>query len=42
MKVVGITSTYGAEKLSGAVAVIGKLGAIQVTVNGAGKVVVEV
>ena len=42
MKVVGITSTYAAEMLNHADAVIGKLGQIQVTSNGAGKLRVEV
>ena len=42
MKVLGITSTYGAEALKHANAVIGKLGQIQVTSNGAGKLSVEV
>jgi sugar-phosphatase len=42
MKVVGITSTYGAEALEQANAVIRKLGQIQVTSNGAGKLGVEV
>jgi mannitol-1-/sugar-/sorbitol-6-phosphatase len=42
MKVVGITSTYAADALGQADAVIGKLGQIQVTSNGAGKLGVEV
>jgi mannitol-1-/sugar-/sorbitol-6-phosphatase len=42
MKVVGITSTYGADALTNADAVIGKLGAIHVAVNGAGKLAVEI
>jgi hypothetical protein len=42
MKVVGITSTYPADALAHADAVIGKLGAIHVSVNGAGKLGVEV
>ena len=42
MKVVGITSTYSAEALGQADAVIGKLGQIQITPNGAGKLEVEV
>lgn len=42
MKVAGITSTYAAEILNHADAVIGKLGQIQVTSNGAGKLGVEV
>src|ERR1700730_10523770 len=41
MKVIGITSTYAAEALGHADAVIGKLGQIQVTSNGAGKLGVE-
>ncbi len=42
MKVVGITSTYGTVDIEHADVVIGKLGAIQVSSNGAGKLVVEV
>lgn len=42
MKVVGITSTYAVEALESADAVIGKLGQIRVTANGAGKLGVEV
>jgi sugar-phosphatase len=42
MKVVGITSTYGADALERADAVIGKLEQIQVTSNGAGKLALEV
>jgi sugar-phosphatase len=42
MKVVGITSTYAGDALEQADAVIGKLGQIQVTSNGAGKLGVEV
>ena len=42
MKVLGITSTYAANALGHADAVIGKLGQIQVTSNGAGKLEVEV
>jgi sugar-phosphatase len=42
MKVVGITSTYGADALAQADGVIAKLAAIQVAVNGAGKLTVEV
>ena len=42
MKVVGITSTYAAEKLGGADAVIGRLGAIGVALNGAGKLVIDI
>jgi sugar-phosphatase len=42
MKVVGITSTYAAGPLGQADAVIGQLGQIQVTSNGAGKLEIEV
>jgi sugar-phosphatase len=42
MKVIGITSTYAAGALGHADAVIGKLGQIQVTANGAGKLSVGV
>ena len=42
MKVVGISSTYAADALGRADAVIGKLGEIQVTSNGAGKLGVEI
>jgi sugar-phosphatase len=42
MKVIGITSTYAAEALGHADAVIGKLGQIQVSSNGAGKLGVEI
>jgi mannitol-1-/sugar-/sorbitol-6-phosphatase len=42
MKVVGITSTYGAAALEQANAVIKKLGQIQISLNGAGKLGVEV
>jgi len=42
MKVIGIASTYAADALTQADAVIGKLGQIQVTSNGAGKLVVNV
>jgi sugar-phosphatase len=42
MKVIGITSTYAADALGHADGVIGKLGQIQVTSNGAGKLGVEV
>jgi mannitol-1-/sugar-/sorbitol-6-phosphatase len=42
MKVVGITSTYAGDALVHADAVIGKLGQIQVTTNGAGKLGIEV
>ena len=42
MRVIGITSTYAADALVQAHAVIGKLAQIQVTSNGAGKLNVEV
>lgn len=42
MKVVGITSTYPEDALGHADAVIGKLGAIDVTLNVAGKLAVDV
>jgi hypothetical protein len=42
MKVVGITSTYPADALGHADAVIGKLGAIHVALNGAGKLAVSI
>jgi sugar-phosphatase len=42
MKVIGITSTYAAGALEHADAVIGKLGQIRVTTNGAGKLKVEI
>ncbi|MGA1988916.1 MAG: HAD family hydrolase [Candidatus Sulfotelmatobacter sp.] len=42
MKVIGITSTYAAHALQHANAVIGKLGQIQVTSNGAGKLRVKI
>ena len=42
MKVVGITSTYRAEALEHADAVIEKLGLVQVSWNGAGKLGIEV
>jgi sugar-phosphatase len=41
MKVIGITSTYAADALEHADAVVGKLGQIQVTPNGAGKLGIE-
>ncbi len=41
MKVIGITSTYAADALEDADAVIGKLAQIQVTSNGVGKLTVE-
>jgi len=42
MKVVGITSTYAADALSHADAVIEKLAAIHITLNGAGKLAVNI
>jgi mannitol-1-/sugar-/sorbitol-6-phosphatase len=42
MKVIGITSTYAAAKLVHADAVIGKLGAVRVATNGAGKLSIEI
>ena len=42
MKVIGITSTYKADALEHADAVIGKLAEIQVTSNGAGKLAVDI
>ncbi len=42
MKVIGIASTYGAEELGHADAVIGKLGQIQVSADGAGNLVMGV
>jgi mannitol-1-/sugar-/sorbitol-6-phosphatase len=42
MKVVGITSTYAAEALSYADAVIENLAAIHITLNGAGKLAVNI
>jgi len=42
MKVIGIMSTYAAESLVLADAVVGKLGQIQVTLNGAGKLGITV
>jgi len=41
MKVVGITSTYSAAKLAEADAIVQRLGRIQVTANGTGKLLVE-
>ena len=41
MKVIGITSTYAAEKLAAADAVVGTLGQIQVSSNGAGTLAVD-
>ena len=42
MKVIGITSTYGANALEHADAVIGKLGQIRIAANGVGKLGVEI
>jgi beta-phosphoglucomutase-like phosphatase (HAD superfamily) len=42
MKVVGITSTYPAKTLVHADAVVEKLAAIHVTLNGAGKLAVSI
>jgi sugar-phosphatase len=42
MKVVGITSTYAAAKLTEADAVVQRLGQIQVTANGTGKLTIDV
>ena len=42
MKVVGITSTYAADKLSAADAVIRRLGQIRASSNGAGKLRIEI
>jgi sugar-phosphatase len=42
MKVLGITSTYAADALGQADSVVGKLGQIQVTWNGAGKLAVGI
>ena len=42
MKVIGITSTYEAEKLEAADAVIGRLAAIHVALNGTGKLTIDV
>lgn len=42
MKVIGMASTYRAEELRQADAVVGRLGQIEVTWNGAGKLAVEV
>ena len=42
MRVLGITTTYAAGVLGHADAVIGKLGQIRITTNGAGKLGVEV
>ncbi len=42
MKVIGMASTYTAEKLTAADAVVGRLAQIQVTSNGTGKLSVEI
>jgi beta-phosphoglucomutase-like phosphatase (HAD superfamily) len=42
MRVVGITSTYAAKFLDHADAVIGKLAAIHVSLNGAGKMAIDI
>jgi len=42
MKVIGMASTYATDKLGHADAAVGKLGQIQVTSNGAGKLAVEI
>lgn len=42
MKVIGMASTYGADRLGHANAVVGKLGQIQIASNGAGKLGVEI
>jgi hypothetical protein len=42
MKVVGITSTYAANALSHADAVVEKLAAIHITLNGAGNLAVNI
>lgn len=42
MKVIGLASTYGAEKLAQADAVVRKLTRIQVSFNGTGKLTIEV
>jgi sugar-phosphatase len=42
MKVIGITSTYAADALEHADAVIGKLGQVRVMANGAGKLGLEI
>jgi sugar-phosphatase len=42
MNVIGITSTYAADALTHANAVIGKLGQIQVSLNGTGKLGIEI
>jgi sugar-phosphatase len=41
MKVIGMTSTYRAEKLADADAVVQKLASIQVTSNGTGKLLID-
>ncbi|HEY3975129.1 MAG TPA: HAD family hydrolase [Candidatus Sulfotelmatobacter sp.] len=42
MKVIGITSTYAADRVAHADAVIGRLAEVQISSNGAGKLLVEV
>jgi sugar-phosphatase len=42
MKVIGMASTYTAEVLAHAAAVVGRLGQIQISSNGAGKLGVEI
>jgi hypothetical protein len=42
MKVIGMASTYGTERLAKADAVVQKLGRIQVSLNGTGKLTVEI
>jgi sugar-phosphatase len=42
MKVIGVASTYGAEKLEEANAVVGRLAAIQLSVNGTGVLRLEI
>jgi mannitol-1-/sugar-/sorbitol-6-phosphatase len=41
MKVIGLASTYSAEKLTQADAVVGKLGLLRVSLNGTGKLILE-
>lgn len=42
MKVIGMASTYGVEKLAGADAVVKKLAGIQISANGAGKLLIKI
>ncbi|HEV2398970.1 MAG TPA: HAD family hydrolase [Candidatus Sulfotelmatobacter sp.] len=42
MKVIGLASTYGAERLAGADGVVRKLGKIEVMTNGAGKLCLRI